>query len=177
MNLNRDKLKAAVHYICGSVDDPIKLGATKLNKILWYSDIIAFLKWSNPITGETYEKRQYGPMPSHIYGILEELRQEGKIHISDVGHFGRVKKQYVCLEEPTTEIFNADEISIIDQMISSICDKHTATSISDMTHDAIWEMARIGEPIPYVAVLASALGELNGSDMEWAKREASRFAG
>lgn len=40
----RDRLKALVQYICYQCHDPSVLGAIKLNKILWYSDVIAFAR-------------------------------------------------------------------------------------------------------------------------------------
>ncbi len=176
MTFNKEKFKALAHYVCARAEDPSKLGATKLNKILWYSDVISFLKWGKPITGEIYEKRQFGPMPRHIYSVLEELKFENKLAITEVEHFGRKKREYIPLVPSLTEMFSADEISLVDEMARAICDNHTATSISDSTHDDIWGMALIGEQIPYEAALVSCVGELDGQDMEWAKKEASRIA-
>ena len=49
------KFKSAVHYICDKASsDPSVLGAIKLNKVLWYSDLINYLITGKPITGETY---------------------------------------------------------------------------------------------------------------------------
>jgi len=53
-SLDQRKLKALIHYICYQCHDPSVLGATKLNKILWYSDVIAFARAGASITGETY---------------------------------------------------------------------------------------------------------------------------
>ncbi len=176
MNFDNDRFKALIHYICAKVDDPNKLGATKLNKILWYSDAMSFLKWGEPITGEVYEKRQFGPMPSHIYSSLDELVEEDKMVIANVEYFGRTKREYIPLKESDPSQFSAEQISLVDNVIQHICDDHTATSISDATHDAIWKMARIGEPIPLEVSLVFRLGELDGKDMEWARTEAAKFA-
>ena len=37
------KLKTLVHYICDRAPNPRRLGATKLNKILFFSDMEAYL--------------------------------------------------------------------------------------------------------------------------------------
>ena len=70
-SLDQRKLKALIHYICYQCHDPSVLGATNLNKILWYSDVIAFARAGASITGETYVKQQFGPVPRHILGILK----------------------------------------------------------------------------------------------------------
>ena len=36
--MDQEKFDALVHYICARCEDPTSLGATKLNKIMWYSD-------------------------------------------------------------------------------------------------------------------------------------------
>ena len=68
------KFKSAVHYICDKASsDPSVLGAIKLNKVLWYSDVINYLITGKPITGETYIKRQHGPVPKDIIRAIDEL--------------------------------------------------------------------------------------------------------
>ena len=73
-------------------------------------------------------------------------------------------------------IFSAEEISIVAKNISVICKNHTARSISKKTHDRIWKLAQVGEEIPYYAVLASNLGEINEDDIGWALNELEQSA-
>lgn len=167
---DHQKLKALVHYICYRCHDPSVLGATKLNKILWYSDIVAFMKNDKPITAETYVKQQFGPVPKHILGIIDDLEAERVIAVRDAEVFGYQKKEYVALKPADINQFTAEEISIVDWAIDTICHKHTAESISLASHDAIWEMAEIGEEIPLYAVWASELGEITPKDIDWAHK-------
>jgi hypothetical protein len=60
---DKDRFKMLVHYACASVDDPSKLGAVKLNKIVWFSDVFAFQELGDSITGATYIKEKFGPIP------------------------------------------------------------------------------------------------------------------
>ncbi len=174
--LDRNKLKALVHYICFQYHDPSVLGATKLNKILWYSDVIAYATTGASITGETYTKQQFGPVPRHILGIIDELKAEAALAVREVEYFGKVKKEYVALRKPDISMFTPDEISLIDSVIDVVCHKHTAASISLASHDAIWKLAEIGEEIPLYAALASELGEVTDEDVKWAKRVSSKTA-
>jgi len=169
MKFNSKKFSNLVHYICYKCDDPSQLGATKLNKILWYCDMFSYRWDSKPMTGENYIKRQFGPVPSHILTILDELVSDSKIIVREKDYFGKTKREFIALQKPNLSLFTSDEISMIDDILDIICTKHTAQSISDTTHDKIWELAEIGEEIPYCTIFASKLGEINEDDMKWAE--------
>ena len=46
-----DIFKSLVHLAISAVDDPQKLGATKLNKIPWFVDGNTFLQTGSSLTG------------------------------------------------------------------------------------------------------------------------------
>ncbi len=163
------RLAALVHYVCYRCQDPSILGATKLNKVLWYADVLTYIKTGKPITGEIYVKHQYGPVSSHLNAIIEDLQTQGALATREVEFYGYPKKEFVALKAPNIEGFSATEISIIDSMIDEVCLRHTADTISKASHDVIWELAEIGEEIPYYAVLASKLGEITEADVKWAR--------
>jgi hypothetical protein len=168
MEFDKEKFKDLVHYICHTAHRD-ELGATKLNKVLWYADTISYLRFKKPITGESYKKEKLGPVPVDILEVLGELKQSNKLVIREVDYHGLLKREYITLTDPDLHRFTADEISLVDAMIQVICHNHTATSISDLSHNVIWELATIGEQIPYHAVLAARLGEINEGDLCWAK--------
>ena len=163
-----DKLKALVHYVCWKCD-PDDLGSTKLNKVLWYSDMQAYLILHRPITGETYVKRQFGPVSSHIMSVIRDLEREGRLLRGKADYFGRSKHEFIPLTNPDLSSFTAAEISLVDSCIEFVCQENTATSISQLTHDTIWKLADIGEEIPYYTVWASKLGEVTPEDITWAR--------
>lgn len=172
--LDWNRLTALIHYICASCEDPSVLGKTKLNKILWYADVNAYLEFGQPITGETYVKQQFGPVAEHLLQAIKELEDRGAIVTRQAPHFTYTKWEYIALRPPEVSemaAFKPHEISLIDNMIDIICHGNTAKSISQQTHDRIWELAEIGETIPYYAVLASELGEFTKEDMDWAKQQ------
>jgi hypothetical protein len=162
-----DKFKNLVHYVCSISPNPKVLGATKLNKILWYSELNSFLSLGKPITGAKFVKRQFGPVAKATLPVLENLRSEGAIIIVDTEHFGKPKKEYISVRKPDLSSFTPEEISIITQITEVICKRHTASSISLASHDDIWEMAEIGEEIPLSTVFA-VRGEVTEDDVAWA---------
>ena len=167
---NREKLKALVHYVIARCEDHNILGSIKLNKVLWVSDLRAYVKWGQPITGEHYVKQQFGPVASTV-GIMRDLKLENKIVVRQRDTFGYTKTDYIALVPPDniSKQFTADEISLVDEAIEFVCLKHTAMGISEKTHDIIWKLAEIGEEIPYEAMWASRLDAVTIDDVKWAQ--------
>src|SRR5262249_6094520 len=165
-----DLLKELTHYICWQVGDPSKLGVTKLNKALWFSDTIAYRVTGRSITNTPYVKRQFGPVPRRILPVLDELRAEGKIVIRERQRFGYAQREFIALQPATAAAFSEQECEIIDEVIAWVCNRDTAGSISELSHDTIWEAAEEGEEIPLYAVLGVAEGEVTDDDREWASK-------
>lgn len=170
------KLEALAHYICYKCQDPTVLGSIKLNKILWYSDMIALQIRGKAITGETYVKRQFGPVPKHILETLKKLETSGDIVIRQTDYHGYPKRDFIAMTKPDFSVFTSEEISIVDDVLQEVCYNHTATSISLATHDDIWKLAEIGEEIPLETAFASKLGDISEDDVKWAKRGLKKIA-
>lgn len=173
--MDEPKFDALVHYVCAKCEDPSKLGATKLNKVLWYCDIGSFLYFGRPMTGETYVKRQFGPVPKHILAAKQRLIAKGALIEREAPLYGYAQKQLLALTRPDLSRFSGDEISLVDDVLDAICHNHTAASISQLTHDHVWEAAEIGEELPLYTVFALRRGELDESDMAWARAEMIRL--
>lgn len=169
MGYQPNKFEALVHYICWKCSDPSKLGAIKLNKVLWFSDTIAFAQIGASITGVLYVKQKFGPVPKPIMPVVRALVQKSILRVEEVKYFGRAKKQYISLMEPDSSIFTADQLEIVDNVLVAITTQHTATSISELTHDAIWKLATIDEVMPHSAILASKFGKISDQDTIWAR--------
>ncbi len=174
-DIDREKYKALVHYICDVCGDPSKLGATKLNKILWLSDALAYAKLGQSITGERYVKRQFGPAPYNFLGIREELEQEGKIAVRYGDYFGRTQTQFFSLQRPEISDFKPEEIDLVSGVINAVCAK-TAKEISDWSHADIWKVAEYGEDIPHYALFVWQLGEIDEDSIAWADQEIAKIA-
>ena len=169
---NEEKFKELVHYVCWKSEDPAKLGATKLNKVLWFSELNTFLRTGSSISGSKFVKRQFGPVPKAILQILDRLQDEQKIVIRDSDYYGRSKRDFISIKRPNLNVFSSEEISLVDKMINVVCEKHTAASISSISHDSVWEMAEIGEEMPLYTVFAKR-GEVTEDDISWARSVAA----
>lgn len=163
-----EKFKALVHFMVHECqDNPSKLGAIRLNKALWYTDVAAFRSTGASITNEAYVKRKMGPVPAHILATIEELKMEGKLHVREPSGKYDARK-FVSLEAPDPAKLSEDEKALARTVLSAVLG-YTANAISEMTHDIIWDAADDGEEIPLYATLVSEQGPITEDVKAWAR--------
>lgn len=146
------KFKALIHYIVWRCPDPAKLGSTKLNKILWFSDARADVLRGRSITGATYIREKWGPVPQQIMPVRDQMVRDGLIGISRQPLFDHDQDVFTTEARPDLDLFARDEMQIVDYWIDEVCEKHSAASVSKLSHDYTWEIARIGEVVPFHAL-------------------------
>lgn len=173
--IDKNKFKELVLYICARADRE-ELGHVKLNKILWLSDVGRYVKTGAPITRELYIKQEFGPVANHLPPTLEELQAEHKLVIREDQSHLYPKKEYIALAEPDLSYFSAQEIDLVNQMIDLVCKKHTAESISSFSHNLIWQLAEIGEEIPYPAAFAIEAGEITAQEVSLARERIGKIS-
>lgn len=162
------RLSEVTHYVIAHCT-PEKLGATKLNKVLWYSDVTFYRLHGRTITGEeAYEKRQFGPVPKNINTILRSLRTAGKIKEQVNPTPAGPRREFVWLEAPAVENFSGEEIDVLRDVMEQVCEGHSAASISDLTHDALWDETEIGQEM---SIKAGAIfpAEITADAVRWAR--------
>ncbi len=166
---NENRFKQLVHYVCTlCAADPTKLGAVQLNKALWLSDLRSYYQLGHAITKARYVKRQFGPVPSSIVPVLDELQREGALTVRDADHFGKAKKEFIVKREASGDFLSPEEDQIVKEVVSFVTEKHTAASISEASHDHIWKAAADGEELPLFTVFAVP-GTITDEEREWAQ--------
>ena len=161
------KQSVIIHYIINSANDQT-LNKTKLNKILWFADLEFYIKFRRTITGESsYPKAPRGPVFEQLDTILEMLEHKKAIVSRKRQSSGYFSWEYWALGEPDLSILSASEVAHIDKILYDITKNHTASSISKLTHDVLWEETEMGKPISIAAasIMPSAITD---SDMSWA---------
>jgi hypothetical protein len=134
--------------------DP-KYGATKLNKILFYSDFMAYGQTGKSITGSEYMRLPNGPAPRRLKPIRAQMERKKDAVVQTVTlPNGRRQDRLIALREPNIDIFSAAEISLVDDVIEFLRND-TAKEVSDRSHNRIWRIAADQESIPYEAVFIS----------------------
>lgn len=169
-----NKFKALVHDIihrCRS--HPHRLGAVRLNKVLWFSDVYAYKFLGQPISEEIYVKRERGPVPKRIIQALDELEKEGIIRIEQPTHILDTRK-FHSLHRPEPNVLTEEEESMVTSVLDGVLGL-TANQVSEVSHGLAWETAEMGEEIPLYATLAETPGEYNDEIMSWARSEVDRL--
>ena len=178
--MTNNRFKELVHYVCSLCSDrPDELGAVKLNKVLWFADSYAFRKNGKTISGETaYVRRKLGPVPKTIFATTEELEKEGVLEISETKRRdGKTqRREFKVLKLSEGEVFSEGEKEIINRIVDDVCRNHTAHSISELSHDEIWEVLNDGDEIPIYTVLATNAAEVTEEDKAWAREVIGKYA-
>lgn len=167
IRFDRDRFKALVHYICWRCEDPRTLGPVKLNKALWYTDRIQYLRVGQPVTGATYVKQQSGPAARALSPVIAELEKEGVVATRERSWSSGVS-QYFARQESDLSVFTSQEISLIDSVIEAVCFRNALPSTDAGADAQVWRLAHIGETLPYCTVFAARPGEITKRDLDWA---------
>jgi hypothetical protein len=147
------RLKELMLYVAGKCDTHMRFGATKLNKILFYADFLAYARLGKPITGAVYQRLPHGPAPRRLVPIKHEMIRDGAAVERQKVAFRKIQKRLVPLREADLGIFSAHEIAIVDEVIEALCDQ-TAEEVSELSHQLPgWQHADNKEMIPYYTAL------------------------
>ncbi|MDH5642316.1 MAG: Panacea domain-containing protein, partial [Nitrospira sp.] len=71
--LNADKFKELILYVASQCEQDTYWNSTKLNKILFYSDFLAYKVNGQSITGADYFALERGPAPKALVPIREGM--------------------------------------------------------------------------------------------------------
>lgn len=150
------KLEEAVHYICSSVTADDRLGAVKLNKVLYYADMLHYAEHGESITGAAYAKRALGPVPKQVVPATANLERSQRLSVENVSVFDMVRREFTPHGSTNLSVFSSGEIERLNQMIRFVCGR-TAAEISEFSHTIVWGAAEMGEELPYESFLVSYL--------------------
>lgn len=146
---DQEKFSELLLYIAQkSADDP-RFGAVKLNKILFFSDFIAYRRLGKPITGATYQRLNEGPAPRQMMPTRRIMVSMRELDIELRPYFNGLQQRIVALRPAKLGVFSADELEIVDEVIAELWDM-TARDVSDYSHRELgWILAKPGDVIPY----------------------------
>lgn len=105
----------------------------KVFKILYFADQKHLVKYGRPITGDTYLKMDYGPVPSFIKDIADGNEKKGLIEQEGEHH---IQSSYPY----DLEDFSESELECINEAIEE--NKHLSFGkLTKKSHDKAWENA------------------------------------
>lgn len=149
-----ERLREMILYITKRHQGDETFGATKLNKILFFSDFFSYFENGEPVTGTAYKKDEFGPVPADIETVLEQMKADGEIQERFLKR-GRFKqKVFAPKREANLQNFTEAQKAQVERFIKSFAGQSNG-DVSDLSHQRIWRVARMGELIPYEAIFVS----------------------
>ena len=145
-----NKYKKMVLYMlhCGVASDG-KITKTKLAKLLYLADFSWFYQRLASMSGLTYRRIQYGPVPDQYFRALEELVHDNQITISD----GTAQMISAVESLPPSGGLTKEE----QTLIKNVCKKWRGKNTSDIvefTHSQLpWKLCKENELIPYELII------------------------
>jgi hypothetical protein len=150
---NEEKFRELLLYICEKCAFDRYFGATKLNKYLFFADFRAYHQWGKPITGVEYQRLPNGPAPRCLVPIRRALVKEHALKHDDAEPGSKTEARSVALRSPRLDLFTAEEIALVDQIIDRYRN-YSATRLSSVSHKHDgWRLANDLETIPYSSAL------------------------
>jgi hypothetical protein len=149
ISVGRDLLKDTILALLSEAPG---LGEIQLRKALVVIDILNDSYYGKGLTGTTYLKFPHGPVPDDdSMKVIWGMMKENLIYMVEepVGRY--TKHAYYKRQDPDYNKFTEDQISFI-RAAAKFALKNTAQSLSELTHDEVYQSTPMGEVIPLSAM-------------------------
>ena len=172
---NPEKLKAVILYILEKCAGKPNVGETVLYKLLYFIDFDGFEIIGRPITGLSYVRLQYGPVPmaKQYNQVVDNMVIHEEMQIISQRYFGHQQKRYINLITYVLGSLVPQEMAVIDDVINRLSSK-TATEIENYVHeDAPWKLVEDKKIIPYHLVFERSVPfARSNSNQQWSNAAA-----
>ncbi|HAC15778.1 MAG TPA: XRE family transcriptional regulator [Bacteroidetes bacterium] len=150
--LSVNKFKNVLLYILERCGGKPNVGETVLYKLLYFSDFNYYELYEDHLTGASYRKLPFGPVPQKLDSIIDQMLQEGRLQRVKTEYHGFSQTRYLPLEKANLTHLKASEKEVIDRVIDQMSD-WSASAISNYSHkDMPWLASKEGEEINYELV-------------------------
>ena len=177
MQFNRGKFKELVVYLCAASEQAGDegFGMVKLNKLLYRADFEAYRLLGHSITGEAYQKQEFGPVARDLPIVLDELGAAGRLRWQSIPRGPHTRSVPTMSDDPDVvadmSSFTPDEREVIENTLRELA-VYGGKRASEWSHDesAGWKAAQeFGEAIRYSSTFIST-EPVSSEDLERARR-------
>jgi transcriptional regulator with XRE-family HTH domain len=147
--LNIQKFKNVLLYMLERCAGKPNVGETVLYKLLYFADFNYYELYEEHLTGVTYRKLPFGPVPQKLDIIIAQMIEDGQLERIKTPYFNKIQTRYIPIINADLKSFNGAEIEVIDKVLEQYSD-WSAVAISDYSHkDLPWLVSKDGEDISY----------------------------
>ena len=151
----KERLGELMLYVADQCADDPTFGATKLNKVLYFSDLLAYAHFAAPISGCQYMRLDHGPAPRHLLPVRNQLIESGDAINRERTYGGFEQNRLVPLRPANIDRFTPSQIKLVDEVVAFFKGV-SASQVSEFSHDRVWEIAEENQGnIPYEAIFIS----------------------
>ncbi|MFA6269788.1 MAG: Panacea domain-containing protein [Candidatus Paceibacterota bacterium] len=147
--LNKLKYRNAILYFIKYCNNKY-LGATKLNKLLYYLDFINYRDRQMSVTGDFYIHNNYGPTPIEVERIISEMKDK-EINIKEDPFENSRKisfelKKGVDVDET---LFSEEEKELLKSICKEFSDWSTEKIVEQTHLESPWFYSKPFEKVDY----------------------------
>lgn len=163
-----EKFKQVLLYLLERCGGKPNVGETVIYKLLYFADFNYYELFEEQLTGATYRKLQYGPVPREFSEIVGEMVKNGELTTVKDSYYDYPQTRYIPLKKADLNQLTAAEKTVLDSVVERFSDK-SATWLSNYSHDDIpWKATAEKDVIDYELVFyrtpAYSVRDDNGSD-------------
>jgi transcriptional regulator with XRE-family HTH domain len=133
-----------------------KVTKTKLAKLLYLADFAWYYEQMQSMSGMSYRRIEYGPVPDAFFRAITELEESGKIMVEKKDDDGKV--MFLISESQSNKnqkiiFLSKEEQGLLKKIATKWGDKKT-TDIVNFTHNQLpYSLCRDNELIPYELIV------------------------
>lgn len=147
-----EKFKQVLLYLLERCGGKPNIGEAVLYKLLYFADFNFYELFEEQLTGATYRKLQFGPVPREFEEIVQEMAKNKELSIEQVTYHGKARTRYVPLEKADLSMITAAEKKVIDDVVDRFSSR-SARWLSEYSHeDTPWKATEFKENIDYELV-------------------------
>ncbi|MCB0486399.1 MAG: SocA family protein, partial [Flavobacteriaceae bacterium] len=147
-----EKFKQVLLYLLERCGGKPNVGETVIYKLLYFADFNFYELFEEQLTGATYRKLKYGPVPREFVEIVNEMVKNQELVTVEDSYYGYPQTRYIPLKKADLNQLSAAAKTVLDSVVERFSDK-SATWLSNYSHDDIpWKATAEKEVIDYELV-------------------------
>lgn len=147
-----EKFKQVLLYLLERCAGKPNVGETVVYKLLYFADFNFYEIFEEQLTGATYRKLPFGPVPLEFAKIIMQMEKNKELTSVQSDYYEYSQKRYIPLVKPNLQLLTAAEKSVLDSVIDRFSDK-SARWLSDYSHEDIpWKATAEKQIIDYELV-------------------------
>jgi transcriptional regulator with XRE-family HTH domain len=150
--IKKNKFKQVILYLLERCAGKPNVGQTVLYKLLYFADFNFYELYEEQMTGATYRKQKFGPVPLEFNEIIKDMEKKGEIKEIRDKYYEYPQKRYLPLVKADLNQLKASEKDVLDKVIDQLSDT-CAADISAFSHeDMPWKATKDKEIMAYELV-------------------------